>query len=98
MVPVTLLPPTMLDDDSDKEAGVTFTVIDADWLAPEYVPMTVAVVVLVTVWVVIVVLADDAPFLTVSEEGTGTALLLLESFTETPPDGAAALRLTVSVT
>ena len=53
---------------------------------------------LVTVRVLIVVLADEEPLDTVSDEGTGTALLLLESETVAPPLGALPLSFTVSVT
>ena len=55
-------------------------------------------VVLVTVRVVMVVLADVDPLETVMDEGTGTALLVLVSFTLAPPDGADELSFTVNVT
>ena len=53
---------------------------------------------LVTVRVVIVVLAEVEPRETVIDDGTGTALLVLVSFTLAPPEGADAVSFTVNVT
>jgi hypothetical protein len=74
------------------------TVRTADLVAPALVPEIVTLLVLRTAIVVTVKVAVVAPAWTVTLDGTvATFVLLLESWTVTPAEGAALLRVTVPV-
>jgi len=78
-------------------AGAGLTVSVADRVTPPAVAEMVADVTAVTDVVVIVKVALVAPAGTVTLAGTVVAAELSESVTTTPPEGAAALRVTVPV-
>jgi hypothetical protein len=71
------------------------TVMVADLLVP-YVPVIVTGVFVVTADVVIVKLREVWPAGTVTVPGTCADVLLVESVTTAPPDGAAPLNVTVA--
>ncbi len=98
-VPVELLPPLTLVGFRVSEERLT---VDADVMVREAcaeldprVAVITAVVVVVTVCVLTVNLALVAPAATVTLPGTLAAELLLDKLTTVPPDGAAALKVTV---
>lgn len=74
------------------------TVRTADLVTPALVPEIVTLLVLRTALVVTVKVAVVAPAWTVTLDGTvATFVLLLESWTVIPAEGAALLRVTVPV-
>ncbi len=75
--------------------GVTLSI--AVLVVPLNVPEIVADFVIVTALVVMVKFALSAPAATVTLEGVAAAGSLLESVTTAPPDGAAAVKVTVPV-
>jgi hypothetical protein len=97
-VPVELVPPTTEVGDlvtDDSAAAVTVSVAFA---VPPSVAVMTEVVVDATLRVVTVKVAVVLPAGTVMLAGTvAAAVLLLERATETPPVGAAALKVTVPV-
>ena len=102
-VPVALLPPhtevgLIVSDSSETEpdGGLTVSVACRETLPALAVMVTC--VVLETCWVAMVKLAEDCPAGTVMEPGTlATDGLLLLNCTVKPPEGAAAVRVTVPV-
>jgi hypothetical protein len=97
-VPVEFAPPTTVAGLSPSDESVAgFTVSVAVAVVP-YVPEIVTAVPLVTALVVTAKVALVAPAATVTLASTcATAVLLLESVTSAPPEGAAPLNLTVPV-
>jgi len=98
-VPVELFPPLTVVGLRVREESVTadagVTVRDACAELDPRVAVITAVVVVVTDVVVIVNVALVAPEATVTLLGTLAEELLLDKLTTEPPDGAAALRVTV---
>jgi hypothetical protein len=95
IVAVDASPPVTVDGsrDSDTACGVTVSVVDAD--DEPRVPVTVAEVVEVTSPVVKVKVAFESPALTVTDDGTETALVFeLVRVTTDPPLGASPLSTT----
>lgn len=97
-------PPTTLVGFSVSEERVGgggaagFTVSEADLVAPPYDAEIVIVVEAATALVLTVNEALVAPGATVTLDGTlATAVLVLESVTWAPPDGAGPLKVTVPV-
>src|SRR5882757_4604366 len=95
-------PPTTVDGfkliDATVGSGTGFTVSVAVLVVPPYAALIAAVVGAVTALVLTVKLAVVAPAATVTLAGTRAAVvLLLESATTAPPDGAAPLNVTVPV-
>jgi hypothetical protein len=93
--PVTLAGLTETDERAALPAGVRVSA--AVLLTLLYVPVIVAETEDVTDLVVTIKVAVVAPAATDTEAGTVADALLLESETETPPEGAAALKVTVPV-
>ena len=102
-VPCELAPPVTLDGFTATlcklaAGGGGVTVSAAVRVVPLYVPVRVAAVFADTADVVMVNAALVAPAIIVTVAGTAaTALLLLESDTTAPPDGAAAVSVTVPI-
>src|SRR5882724_7694563 len=95
-------PPTTVDGfkliDATVGSGTGFTVSVAVLVVPEYAALIATVVGAVTALVLTMKLAVFAPAATVTLAGTRAAnVLLLESDTTAPPDGAALLNVTVPV-
>ena len=99
-VPVDDVPPATevgLSDNEDSDAVAGLIVSDAVLFTPLQAAVIVEVVDDVTVVVVTLNVAVVLPADTVTPVGTVAEELLLESATEIPPAGAAALRVTVPV-
>ena len=95
---VGVAPLAGLSNEGVPGVGGLLTVSVALRVVPMYVPEMVTLVFALTVAVVMVKLALVTPAGTVTLAGTAaTAELPLVSATTTPPDGAAALRVTVPV-
>ena len=97
---VTAVPVDTLPEASEValalNAGVAALSCSAKLFEVEFVLAdNVAVCTLITDEIVAVNEAEDAPDATVTLAGTATALLLLATVTPVPPDGAAALNVTV---
>src|SRR6267154_5508234 len=96
--PVTLVGFKLSEERVGRGGGTGVTVSEADLVTPLYVPEMVTVVDAATALVLTVNVALVAPATTVTLDGTlAAAVLLLESVTTVPPDGAAPLSVTVPV-
>src|SRR5467141_3590883 len=96
--PVTLVGLTESEESVGAGGGTGVTVSDADLVTPLYIPEMVTVVDAATALVLTVNVALVAPAATVTLDGVLAAVvLLLESVTTAPPEGAAPLSVTVPV-
>jgi len=96
--PVTLVGFSVNEDSVTGGGAAGFTVSVAVLVVPAYAALIVTAVEAVTALVLTVKLAVVAPAATVTLVGTRAAVvLLLESATIAPPDGAALLKVTVPV-
>jgi hypothetical protein len=97
-VPVEFAPPTTVAGLSASEESMAEFTVSVAVAVVLYVPEIVRAVPLVTALVVTAKVAVVAPATTVTLVGTcATAVLLLESVTTAPPEGAAPLNVTVPV-
>ena len=98
MPPITLEGLSVSDERVDEGTGVGVTVSKPVFVAPPYVPEMTTLVDAATVLVLTEKVVLVAPAGTVTLEGTlATVVLLLESVTCAPPDGAGPLNATVPV-
>jgi len=96
--PVTLVGLTESEESVAAGGGAGVTVSDADLVTPLYIPEMLTVVDPATALVLIVNVALVAPAAIVTLDGVlATFVLLLESVTTAPPEGAAPLSVTVPV-
>ncbi len=96
--PVTLVGLTESEESVAAGGGAGVTVSDADLVTPLYIPEMLTVVDPATALVLIVNVALVAPAAIVTLDGVLTTfVLLLESVTTAPPEGAAPLSVTVPV-
>ena len=97
-VPVDDFPPTTLAGlrVSDTRVGGLMVIAPVCVIEPS-VPLMTAVVCDATANVLMVKVAEDLPEATVTDAGTVAELLLLDSLTTKPPDGAAAVRVAVPI-